>query len=131
MVQKREKPAADPSQAPHPGNPHRSERRERRSPLAVVLRVCGFSAKGRIFSELSDTRNISPSGCCIRLRTRPLGHAALAVQVIPSEGPWIEGGAQLLYEIAWMEKREHGWDVGLFSLTGGDLLRVAFASATP
>jgi hypothetical protein len=131
MVQKKEKVAANPSLAQQLGSPHRSERRERRSPLAVLLRVCGFSAGGRIFSELASTRNISRSGCCVRLRTRPLGHAALAVQVIPSEGPWLEGSTQMLYQIAWLEQREHGWDVGLFAMTDTDLLRVAFASHTP
>jgi hypothetical protein len=131
MVQKKLKLSADPSPDRQLGNPQRSERRERRSPLSVLLRICGFSASGRIFSELASTRNISPSGCCIRLRTQPLSHAALAVQVIPREGPLPEGGTQMLYEVAWLQQQGQSWDVGLFALGHTDLLRVAFAAHTP
>jgi hypothetical protein len=113
------------------GSPHRSERRERRSPLSVLLKICGFSADGRIFSELSSTRNISRSGCCVRLRTLPLESAALAVQVIPREGPLPEGGRQLLYEIAWIEQQDQSWDVGLVALGDTDLLQAAFNPPTP
>lgn len=113
------------------GEPQRSERRQRRSPLSVLLRICGFSAGGRIFSEVASTRNISPSGCCIRLRTQPLGHTTLAVQVVPREGPLPDGGAQMLYQIAWLRQQGASWDVGLFALADTDLLRVAFASHTP
>lgn len=131
MVQKKLKVSATPTPGRLLGNPKRSERRERRSPLSVLLRICGFSANGRIFSEVASTRNISPSGCCIRLRTQPLGHTALAVQVIPRECPLPEGGAQMLYEVAWLQQQGQSWDVGLFALGDTDLLRVAFASHTP
>jgi hypothetical protein len=99
--------------------------------LSILLRICGFSAGGRIFSELTSTRNISPSGCCVRLRTQPLGQTALAVQVIPREGPLPEGGTQMLYQIAWLQRQGQSWEVGLHALGNSDLLRVAFASHTP
>lgn len=114
-----------------PGEPHLSERRERRSPLSVLLKICGFSANGRIFSELASTRNISRSGFCVRLRTQPLGNTALAVQVIPREGPLPEGGPQMLYQVAWLRRQGQGWDVGLFALSNTDLLQVAFAPHSP
>jgi PilZ domain len=113
------------------GEPRRSERRERRSPLAVLLRVCGFSASGRLFSEIASTRNISPAGCCVRLRTRPLAQTTVAVQVIPRDGPVPEGGSQMLYQVAWVAPQGQSWDVGLLALSDRDLLRVAFASFTP
>jgi hypothetical protein len=131
MIQEKRKLPADPSPSHPLGNPHRSGRRERRSPLSVLLRICGFSANGRIFSEVVGTRNISPSGCCLRLRTRPLGHAVLALQVIPREGLSPNGGAQMLYQVAWLQPHGHFWDVGLAALGRTDLLRVAFASPTP
>jgi hypothetical protein len=116
---------------PGPGQPLRSERRERRSPLSVLLKICGFSSSGRIFSEVTSTRNISRSGCCIRLRTRPLGDTALALQVIPREGPVPDGGPQMLYQVAWLRRQGQGWDVGLLALGNTDLLQVAFATHSP
>ena len=113
------------------GEPRRSERRERRSPLCVMLRVSGFSTSGRIFSELTSTYNISPSGCCVRLRTQPLERTALALQVVPREGPLPEGGVQLLYQVIWLQPQEQAWEVGLCALGHTDLLQVAFASHTP
>ena len=106
---------------------HRSERRERRCPLSVLLKVCGFDAGGRIFSELTSTLNISRSGCCVRLAREPLRNTALALRVIPHEGPAPQGGTQMLYEVAWLRPREQGWDVGLFALGRTDLLQGAFA----
>jgi hypothetical protein len=132
MVQRKLKPSADLAPGRMMGIPHRSERRERRSPLSVLLKICGFSATGRIFSELSSTRNISRSGCCVRLRTQPLERAALAVQVIPREGSLPEGGRPLLYQIAWIEQEgQSSWDVGLIALGDTDLLQVAFNPPTP
>jgi len=117
--------------SPGPGQPHRSERRERRSPLSILLKICGFSAGGRIFSEVASTRNISRSGCCLRLRTRPLGDTALALQVIPREGPVPDGGSQMLYQVAWSRQQGQSWEVGLFALGNTDLLQVAFAPHSP
>ena len=131
MAQEKPKLSATPTQGRLMGNPQRSERRERRSPLSVLLRICGFSANGRIFSEVASTRNISPSGCCIRLHTQPLGDTTLAVQVVPREGPLPAGGAQILYQVAWLQQQGQAWDVGLIALGHTDLLRVAFAAHTP
>jgi len=131
MARQRPKQLSDALPVHPPGHPHRSERRERRSPLSVLLKICGFSTSGRIFSELASTRNISRSGCCIRLRTQPLGNAALAVQVVPREGPLPDGGPQLLYQVAWLRQQGQGWDVGLFALGKTDLLQVAFAPHSP
>jgi hypothetical protein len=131
MVQRKLKPSADPTPDRMMGAPHRSERRERRSPLSVLLKICGFSTSGRIFSEVVSTRNISRSGCCVRLRTQPLERAALAVQIIPHEGHLPAGGRPLLYQVAWLEQQGHSWDVGLFSLGNADLLQVAFEPFTP
>ena len=131
MVQKRLKTATDLLPERRPGDPQRSERRERRSPLSVLLCVCGFSVSGRIFSEMASTCNISRSGCCIRLRAQPLEHAALALQVIPREGPSPEGGAQLLYQVAWLRQHGEAWYVGLSALCDTDLLQVVFDLHTP
>jgi hypothetical protein len=121
----------DPGRGRALGQPRRSERRERRSPISVLLKVCGFDSSGRIFSELAGTRNISRSGCCIHLRREPLKNTSLALQVIPHEKPVPQSGPQLLYHVAWVRPTEDGWDVGLFALGRMDLLQVAFAPYTP
>jgi PilZ domain len=131
MVQKKLRPSAQAAPGRLIGDPQRSQRRERRCPLSVLLGVCGFSASGRIFSEMAGTHNISPSGCRVRLRTQPLENTALALQVIPREGPLPEGGAQLLYQVVWLRQQGQAWDVGLLALGDTDLLRVAFASHKP
>jgi len=131
MVRQGPKQLSDSLPVHSPGEPHRSERRERRSPLSVLLKICGFSASGRIFSELASTRNISRSGCCLRLRTQPLGNTALALQVIPREGPLPQGGPQLLYQVAWLRQHGQAWEVGLLALGNTDLLLVAFAPHSP
>ena len=92
-------------------NPRKSERRERRSPLRIPLRVCGFCSDGRVFSEVACTTNVSRSGCCVNLRTRPLDQTSIAVQVVPHGGVLSEAGIQLLYQIVWIRHAEQSWEV--------------------
>jgi hypothetical protein len=127
MVQTKTKLRATPTPFPVPGQPRRSERRERRSPIPIVVKVCGFSASGRIFSEVATTKNVSRSGCCIRLRAEPQSDGVLALQVVPREEP-VPQGPQMLYQVAWIIRRQQGCDVGLSVLGDADLLQVAFAS---
>lgn len=131
MVQYRMKLTARPCPDWEMGRPHKSERRERRSPLVLLLRVCGFSSGGRIFSEVARTCDISRTGCCVRLKTQPLSDNALAVEVIPHAGAASPGGAQILYQVVWQARHGQGWEVGLMALGTSDLLQVAFASLTP
>ena len=131
MVRQKPKKLDDPRPGQALGHPHRSERRERRCPLSVLLKVCGFDAGGRIFSELTSTLNISRSGCRIRLVREPLKNTALALRVIPHEGPVPQGGPQMLYQVGWLRPQEQGWEVGLFALGRTDLLQVAFATYSP
>ena len=131
MAQDRSTLAAHPCPEWQMGCPRKSERRERRSPLTVVLRVCGFSAGGRIFSEITRTLDISRSGCCVRLKTQPLAEHALALEVIPHKEVSLAGGVQLLYQVVWQARHGQGWEVGLQALGTTDLLHIAFASCQP
>jgi len=131
MAQNRSTLPAHPCPDRRMGRPHKSERRERRSPLTVLLRVCGFSAGGRIFSEIARTLDISRSGCCVRLKTPPLGEHALAIEVIPHREASPAGGVQMLYQVVWQARHGQGWEVGLMALGTTDLLQVAFASCPP
>ena len=131
MVQKKVKVSDQWVPAQTPGEPRRSERRERRSPLCLLLLVWGFSAGGRIFSEHAATLNISRSGCCVRLQTRPLEDTVLALQIVPHGVPLPVPQTPVLYHIAWLQQQENSWEVGLHALGDSDLLRLAFALYTP
>jgi hypothetical protein len=120
-----------PEPEPEANQPQRSERRERRSPLRILLRVCGFASSGRVFSEVACTTNVSPSGCCLNLRTRPLDDTSVAVQIVPHGSVLAETSVQLLYQIVWMRETNQAWEVGLSALSRADLLQVAFASRRP
>ena len=112
------------------GEPQKCRRRESRSPLSVGLRVCGFSAAGRIFSEVTCAQNISRSGCSLRLRTEPLDQSTLSLQIVPCENPLRITKRLFLYETIWQRQRGDFWDVGLSALDQEDLLRAVFAGGT-
>ena len=63
--------------------PFRSTRREPRSPAELTFAVCGLTSSGRFFVELCSTVNVSRTGCCLRLRTRPQTDSALALRAVP------------------------------------------------
>lgn len=117
---------------PMPGAaPFRSTRREPRSSAELTFAVCGLSASGRFFVELCSTVNISRSGCCLRLRTRPQTHSALALRSVPGGTSLPEGTPQLLFQLVWLRPDNDGWLIGAFAIGEADLRRLAFPSYTP
>lgn len=113
------------------GEHFRSTRREARSSAELTFAVCGLAASGRFFVELCSTVNISRSGCCLRLRTRPQNDSALALRAVPGGTPLPEGTSQLLFQLAWLRPDDDGWLIGAFALGEADLSRLAFPSHTP
>jgi len=113
------------------GEPFRSTRREPRSFAVLTFAVCGLTSSGRFFAELCSTTNISRSGCCLRLRTRPQADSALALRAFPGGTSLPEGISQLLFQVSWMRPDEGGWLIGAFALGEADLCRLAFPSYTP
>jgi len=111
--------------------PFHSARRETRSLAKLTFAVCGLAASGRFFVELCSTVNISRSGCCLRLRTRPLTGSALALRAVPGGTSLPEGTSQLLFQLAWLQPDADGWLIGAFALGEADLCRLAFPSYTP
>lgn len=120
--------AAD--QTPGAG-PSRSTRHEPRSSAQLTFAVCGLAASGRFFVELCSTINISRSGCCLRLRTRPQRDSALALRAVPGGTSLPEGISQLLFQLAWLRPDEGDWVIGAFALGDADLPRLAFPPDTP
>lgn len=111
--------------------PFRSTRREPRSPAELTFAVCGLAASGRFFVELCSTVNVSRSGCCLMLRTRPQGDSALVLRAVPGGTSLPEGTSQLLFQLAWVRPAEDGWLIGAFALGKADLRSLAFPSYTP
>ena len=109
----------------------RSTRREPRSSAHLAFAVCGLAASGRFFVELCSTINISRSGCCLRLRTRPQRDSALALRAVPGGTPLPEGISQLLFQLAWLRPDGGDWIIGAFALGDTDLPRLAFPHDTP
>jgi hypothetical protein len=102
--------------------PLRSERRERRFPLSIPLLIFGFDAGCRLFRDAVSTLNISRSGCCLRMRKRPMVDSVLAVRVVPREGP-VPDHPRFLYQVAWFRQEGESWMVGAFALGDADLAR--------
>jgi hypothetical protein len=105
-----------------------TERREQRSDIQLPLTAYGFATTGKLFVELCSTRNVSRSGCCIRLQNQPQPDSALALRPL-RWGLASKGASQFLFQIAWVRQEEKGWLVGLSSLGAADLYSVAFPSS--
>jgi hypothetical protein len=104
----------------------RSETRsETRSEVRLAVTVYGFATTGKLFVEHCATRNVSHSGCCIHLQTRPQADAALALRLL-RWGLSAKAASQLLYQIVWVQKDGDGWLVGASSLGPADLYSLAF-----
>lgn len=113
------------------GEPLRATRREPRSPAALTFAVCGLSPEGRFFVELCSTVNISRSGCCLKLRTRPQTDSALVLRAVPGGTSLPEGTSQLLFQLAWLRPCDEGWLIGAYALSQIDLCGLVFPSHTP
>lgn len=111
--------------------PFRSTRREPRSPAELTFAVCGLTSRGRFFVELSATVNVSRSGCCLMLRTRPQTDSAFVLRAVPGGTSLPSGTSQLLFQLAWVRPTDGGWLIGAFALGETDLRRLAFPSCTP
>ena len=99
--------------------------REQRDSVQLAISVCGVAATGELFVEHCSTLNVSHSGCCIRLQTRPLADAALALRLM-RWGISANAASQLLFQVAWVREDGDGWLVGASSLGRADLYCVAF-----
>ncbi|HZR65139.1 MAG TPA: PilZ domain-containing protein [Terriglobales bacterium] len=125
----REHPEFSEGHSPGSGDQRQKiERREQRSDAQLPVTVYGFATTGKLFVELSATRNISHSGCCVHIRTQPQTDSALAMRPL-RWGLSSKRASQLLFQIVWVRQDEDGWLVGLSSLGDADLYCVAFPGA--
>jgi len=105
--------------------PQERQRREQRSDVQLAVTVYGFASTGKLFVEHCTIRNVSPSGCCLRLHTRPQADSALALRLL-RWGLSARGASQLLYQMVWLRPDGDGWLVGASSLGPADLYCLAF-----
>jgi hypothetical protein len=103
----------------------RTDRREQRSDVQLAVTVYGFATTGKLFVEHCSTRNVSHSGCCVHLRTRPQADSALALRLL-RWGISAKGASQLLFQVAWVREDGDGWRVGASSLGVADLYCLTF-----
>lgn len=116
------------SRAISPGEkPHRQEtdRREQRSDVQLAVTIYGFAVSGKLFVEHCATRNVSHSGCCLRLQTRPQADSALALRLL-RWGIASKSTSQLLFQVVWLRPDGDGWLVGASALGTADLYSLAF-----
>lgn len=106
-----------------------TDRREQRSDVQLAVTIYGFAATGKLFVEHCSTRNVSHSGCCLRLQTRPQADTALALRLL-RWGLSSRSAPQLLFQVAWLRPEGDGWLVGASSLGAADLYSLAFPGTT-
>lgn len=117
--------AISPGEEPPQQTDRREQRREQRSDVQLLVTVYGFAATGKLFVEHSSTRNVSHSGCCLRLQTRPQADSALALRLL-RWGISSKSASQLLFQVVWLRQDGDGWLVGASSLGPADLYCLAF-----
>jgi len=115
-------PATSPAEKPQR---QQTDRREQRSNVHVAVTVYGFAVSGKLFVEHASTRNVSHSGCCLRLQTRPQPDSALALRLL-RWGLSSKTASQLLFQVAWLRPDGDGWLVGASALGEADLYCLAF-----
>jgi len=115
-------PATFPAEKPHR---QQTDRREQRSNVQVAVTVYGFAVSGKLFVEHCSTRNVSHSGCCLRLKTRPQTDSALALRLL-RWGLSSKSASQLLFQVAWLRPDGDSWLVGASALGEADLYCLAF-----
>jgi hypothetical protein len=123
QLQRTDPHQADAQQA-EPSKKRSETRSETRSEVRLAVTVYGFATTGKLFVEHCATRNVSHSGCCIHLQTRPQADAALALRLL-RWGLSAKAASQLLYQIVWVQKDGDGWLIGASSLGPADLYSLA------
>ena len=125
MVRRRSTPGAIGSLPPSGPSAKSSRRRQRRYAFPLPVLVVGFTTGDRLFKHLGFTRNVSKTGCCIHLPTKPDITAGLALSILPRE-ELLMLSEPVLYEIAWARADGCGWEVGAEVLESPGVLDLAF-----
>lgn len=91
-----------------------------RQKISMRIEVCAFDRGGRFFTELTETSDVSTSGCKCHLRTEISGDAILAIRILNDSGGRAEFRNPVLFRAVRMERASGGWMVGASKLQQND-----------
>jgi hypothetical protein len=94
--------------------------REDRQDIQLRIEVCAFNRAGRFFSEVTETSDISESGCRCALRTEIASDAVLAIRIVNDRCRGMESGHPILFRTARIERTSGGWMVSASTLQQND-----------
>jgi hypothetical protein len=91
------------------------ERPERRGELretrSVPVEISGFDARGRFFTERTETLDVSESGCRFQLRAELEKNSAISVRVIRRRNGMMLDDPPVLFRVVWVRDTNSGWIV--------------------
>ena len=85
--------------------------REERQYIALRIEVCAFDRYGRFFSEVTETSDLSESGCRCSLRTEIAHDSVLAIRMLNDGKGGMQPSHSVLFRAVRMEKTSSGWAV--------------------
>jgi hypothetical protein len=105
----------------------RPERRgEFRETRSVPVEISGFDARGRFFTERTETLDVSDSGCRFQLRAELEKHSAISVRVIRRRNGMMMDDPPVLFRVVWVRHTTPGWMVAGAKLQPVRLWTVGF-----
>jgi hypothetical protein len=108
----------------------RDRRRERRIPLVFPIEVSGFDRRGRFFTERTKTSDVSANGCRFHMNTEIARGAVVAIKLVSRNSQQSLPDRPLLFQVARLEKEDHGWVLGAAKLQPENLWCIAFPPLT-
>lgn len=102
-----------------------NRRSEKRVPLVFPIRIEGLSQKEGFFSELTFTVDVSENGCRFGTCQRLHRGCVVAISLSPRDGRGARP-EKALYEVAWANRRDGGWEVGARRLEKKNIWGLAF-----
>jgi hypothetical protein len=95
--------------------------RKTRHDVSLRIEVCAFDRAGRFFSEVTETSDVSESGCRCCLRTEISRDAILAIRIVSDCSRGSESSRPILFRTVRMERSAGGWMVGATKLQQNDV----------
>ena len=99
-----------------------------RLPVAFRIEVLGFDRTGRLFSERTQTSNISKDGCSFHTQTPLERGSIVAIRLVSDPNGGSGACKPLLFQIRWVEAEGTGSAAGAVKLQPENIWDVAFPS---
>lgn len=95
--------------------------RESRHHIRLPIEVCAFDRGGRFFTEVTETWDVSESGCRCHLRTEVANNTVLAIRIVTHASSGMKSQGPILFHVARMESASGGWTIGASKLQKNDV----------